>query len=47
MNLSSWELTFYLVTLFLLIVRNLKFNDKYFKFSKKTMQYIENLIVSM
>lgn len=47
MNLSSWELEFHLVALFLLIVRNLKFNDKYFKFSKKTIQYIENLIVSM
>ena len=32
---------------FLLIVRNLKLDDKYFKFSKKAIQYIENLIVSM
>ena len=32
---------------FLLIVRNLKLDDKYFKFSKKTIQYIENLTVSM
>ena len=37
MNLSSWELGFHLVTLFLLIVRNLRFDDKYFKFSKKNI----------
>lgn len=32
---------------FLLIVRNLKLDDKYFKFSIKTIEYIENLTVSM
>ena len=32
---------------FLLIVRNLKLDDKCFEFSKKTIQYIENLTVSM
>lgn len=37
MNLSSWELEFHLVALFLLIVRNLKFDDEYFKFSKKNI----------
>ena len=37
MNLSSGELGFHLVALFLLIVRNLRFDDKYFKFSKKNI----------
>ena len=43
MNLSSWELEFHLVALFI----NREEFDKYFKFSKKTIQYIENLTVSM